>query len=209
VAAVAVTVDSGSARITSRNGNDVTASYPDLAVGITRDRTVVLDGEIVALDAGGLPDTPEQGGDRYAPRPSAAESLPACKSVSEHAGKPIVRSWGLPVAQGILAEDVDGALAAARTIGDTVVAKVSALALAHKTELGLVEIGIADDHAMAIVAERLLRLAGAGAGAGVVVAGPIDGILVEPMIADALEMVVGVIHDPDVGPVIMIGAGGT
>jgi acyl-CoA synthetase (NDP forming) len=84
---------------------------------------------------------------------------------------------------------------------------VSALALAHKTELGLVEIGIADDHAMAIVAERLLRLAGAGA--GVVVAGPIDGILVEPMIADALEMVVGVIHDPDVGPVIMIGAGGT
>jgi acyl-CoA synthetase (NDP forming) len=125
--------------------------------------------------------------------------------VSEHAGKPIVRSWGLPVAQGILAEDVDGALAAARTIGDPVVAKVSALALAHKSELGLVEIGIADDHAMAIVAERLLRLAGAGG----VVAGPIDGILVEPMIADALEMVVGVIHDPDVGPVIMIGAGGT
>jgi bifunctional non-homologous end joining protein LigD len=64
VAAVAVTVDSGSARITSRNGNDVTASYPDLAVGTTRDRAVVLDGEIVALDAGGLPDIPEQGGDR-------------------------------------------------------------------------------------------------------------------------------------------------
>jgi acyl-CoA synthetase (NDP forming) len=205
VAAVAVTVDSGSARITSRNGNDVTASYPDLAVGITRDRAVVLDGEIVALDAGGLPDTPEQGGDRYAPQPSAAESLPACGSVSEHACKPIVRSWGLPVAQGILAEDVDGGPCGGPHHRRPSLAKVSALALAHKTELGLVEIGIADDHAMAIVAERLLRLAGAG----VVVAGPIDGVLVEPMIADALEMVVGVIHDPDVGPVIMIGAGGT
>ena len=47
----------GSVRLTSRNGNDLTASYPELEVlssCVTED--VVLDGEIVALDRGGRPD---------------------------------------------------------------------------------------------------------------------------------------------------------
>jgi bifunctional non-homologous end joining protein LigD len=44
-------------RLTSRLGNDVTLGYPDLAgVGaVTGGRPVLLDGEIVALDAGGRP----------------------------------------------------------------------------------------------------------------------------------------------------------
>lgn len=47
----------GAVRLTSRLGNDVTAGYPELAgVGaLTGGRPVLLDGEIVALDAGGRP----------------------------------------------------------------------------------------------------------------------------------------------------------
>ena len=41
-------------RITSRNGNDVTASYPELA-HVGDGRSLLLDGEIVAMDAQGLP----------------------------------------------------------------------------------------------------------------------------------------------------------
>ena len=46
----------GSVRLTSRNGNDLTASYPELAAlsGCVAE-DVVLDGEIVALDQGGRP----------------------------------------------------------------------------------------------------------------------------------------------------------
>lgn len=47
----------GSVRLTSRNGNDLTASYPELAAlsgAVAED--VVLDGEIVALDRSGRPD---------------------------------------------------------------------------------------------------------------------------------------------------------
>jgi bifunctional non-homologous end joining protein LigD len=40
----------------SRNGNDVTGGYPDLVAGIPTERPMVLDGEIVALDAAGRPD---------------------------------------------------------------------------------------------------------------------------------------------------------
>lgn len=50
-----VVVHRGETTVWSRNGNDVTASYPDLLLHETLDRDVVLDGEIVALDASGVP----------------------------------------------------------------------------------------------------------------------------------------------------------
>ncbi|MPV36173.1 ATP-dependent DNA ligase [Georgenia subflava] len=53
-----VEVEGGQIRLTSRNGNDVTKLYPDLAdVGVCLDgvASAVLDGEIVALDGRGRP----------------------------------------------------------------------------------------------------------------------------------------------------------
>lgn len=47
-----VTVSGGVVRVTSRNGNDVTASFPELGVLAVLDRDVVLDGELVALTDG-------------------------------------------------------------------------------------------------------------------------------------------------------------
>jgi bifunctional non-homologous end joining protein LigD len=44
-------------RLTSRNGNDVTLGYPELAgVGLGAGHRLLLDGELVALDPGGRPD---------------------------------------------------------------------------------------------------------------------------------------------------------
>ncbi|MEV4709331.1 non-homologous end-joining DNA ligase [Actinoplanes sp. NPDC049316] len=50
-------VEGGGVRLQTRNGNDVTAAYPELAglPELTGDRPVVLDGEIVALDPAGRP----------------------------------------------------------------------------------------------------------------------------------------------------------
>lgn len=45
----------GSARLLSRNGNDLTVTYPELATVELPGRDAVLDGEIVALDASGRP----------------------------------------------------------------------------------------------------------------------------------------------------------
>ncbi len=52
-----VAVDAGTVRLTSRNGNDVTGSYPEL-VGLAGalPGPALLDGEVVALDAHGRPD---------------------------------------------------------------------------------------------------------------------------------------------------------
>ncbi|MGN7798452.1 ATP-dependent DNA ligase [Leifsonia sp. 22587] len=48
----------GQLRLTTRNGNDVTVTYPDLAglVGLAGDHDLVLDGEIVTLNPKGRPD---------------------------------------------------------------------------------------------------------------------------------------------------------
>jgi len=56
---VLVAVEGGRARITTEDGTDVTSSYPDVrtlgpVLGTTQ---VLLDGEIVALDDAGRPDT--------------------------------------------------------------------------------------------------------------------------------------------------------
>jgi len=49
--------EGGTVRLFSRNGVDITVSYPELAaIARTVDRDVVLDGEIVALDKRGRPD---------------------------------------------------------------------------------------------------------------------------------------------------------
>ncbi|WP_190232955.1 non-homologous end-joining DNA ligase [Streptomyces avicenniae] len=55
---LAVSAD-GKARLTSRNGNDFTPAYPEVAGGAAEaldGRAAVLDGELVALGAGGRPD---------------------------------------------------------------------------------------------------------------------------------------------------------
>jgi len=52
-----VDIRDGEATLTSRNGNNLTAAYPELAIlGRSVDGDAVLDGEIVALDAKGRPD---------------------------------------------------------------------------------------------------------------------------------------------------------
>lgn len=53
-----VAVADGRAQITSRLGNDVTAGYPEVsAAGLGGGRSLLLDGELVALDAAGRPDS--------------------------------------------------------------------------------------------------------------------------------------------------------
>ncbi|GAA5167970.1 MULTISPECIES: acetate--CoA ligase family protein [Amycolatopsis] len=125
--------------------------------------------------------------------------------LSEAAGKRLLRSWGLPVVDGRLAVSADEAAAAARELGFPVVLKVSAAGLAHKTELGLVDVGIGDEAELRAAAARML----AATEANVHGDGQVDGLLVEPCLDGGLEMSVGLLRDPSVGNVVVVGAGGT
>lgn len=53
---VLVDVRDGVVRMTSRNDNDVTAAWPDLATPPLGDRDLMVDGEVIALNERGVPD---------------------------------------------------------------------------------------------------------------------------------------------------------
>src|SRR5213075_310743 len=73
--------------------------------------------------------------------------------------------------------------------------------IAHKSDAGLVLLGIEDESALA-EAVPLLRRRCESAGA------PLEGFLVARQVTGGIEMVLGVQRDPEMGPVVMVGAGG-
>jgi acyl-CoA synthetase (NDP forming) len=102
----------------------------------------------------------------------------------------VLAAYGVPLVRERLKETVDEAIAAARELGYPVVVK-TARAGAHKTELGGVALGLADEEAVRSAAERI---------------GP--PLLVQPMVSGAAEFLAGVVQDPVFGPLVAFGPGG-
>jgi acyl-CoA synthetase (NDP forming) len=122
---------------------------------------------------------------------------------NEAEAKRILAEAGVPMVPERAAATVDDALAAAREIGFPVVLKLLSPDILHKSEIGGVLLGIADEAALRDgFATLLTRAAERAPGARV------DGVLVAKQVAGAVEMAVGVVRDPVFGPVVMVGLGG-
>ncbi|MFM7060013.1 MAG: acetate--CoA ligase family protein [Actinomycetes bacterium] len=121
-------------------------------------------------------------------------------TLSEAASKELLRRHGVPFAPEVVAHSVDDAVAAARTVGLPAVLKLNGDGIAHKTERGLVRLGLATEDAVATAAAELLAAAT-----------PEDGpvsLLVAPMLRGTRELIAGLLTDPQFGPVVMLGVGG-
>jgi acyl-CoA synthetase (NDP forming) len=121
-------------------------------------------------------------------------------TLSEAASKQLVAAYGVPVLDERTAVDPDGAVAAADALGFPVVVKLCGAAIAHKTERGLVRLGLSDAPAVRAAATELLAAAG-----------PDDGaveLLVAPLVRGARELIAGLVRDPQFGPCVMFGVGG-
>jgi acyl-CoA synthetase (NDP forming) len=122
--------------------------------------------------------------------------------LSEADSLDLLRAAGLRVVASTTAADVEEAVLAARGFGVHVALKLDAAGLAHKSDLGGVVLGLRDDDAVREAASRLLAL---GRRHGLAV----RGLLVEPMMPAGLELIVGMRRDPQFGPVVLVGLGGT
>jgi acetate---CoA ligase (ADP-forming) len=121
----------------------------------------------------------------------------------EYIAKGLLAKAGIPVPRGELVRDLQAAHQAAARIGYPVALKAQAAALAHKSDVGGVALGLADAAALAQGWHRLH--------ADISQARPdlvLDGVLVEAMAAPGLELILGARRDPDWGPVLLIGLGG-
>jgi acyl-CoA synthetase (NDP forming) len=139
------------------------------------------------------------------PAPAAAPANDRLPSgvIPEFAAKKILADAGIPVPRAALAKNLNDAQPAATQIGYPVVLKAQSAALSHKSDVGGVALGIADDASLANAWRKLH--------ADIAKARPdlqLDGVLIEAMTRPGVELILGARNDPDWGPSLTVGLGG-
>jgi acetate---CoA ligase (ADP-forming) subunit beta len=120
--------------------------------------------------------------------------------LSEAASKQLLAAFGVPFPPEQVVGSADDAVGAADALGYPVVVKLGGEGLAHKTERGLVRLGLGSAEQVREAASALLATAR-----------PEDGdvhLLVAPMLRATRELIAGLHRDPQFGMTVMLGVGG-
>jgi acetate---CoA ligase (ADP-forming) len=124
-------------------------------------------------------------------------------TLSESESTRLITAWGVPVAQELRVDSAEAAVEAARTIAYPVALKVDSPAILHKTEADVIRLGLRDtaqvQAAFAEVMANAVRNAPDAA---------TSGVLVQEMVSDGVEVIVGVSYDAQLGPMLLFGTGG-
>jgi acyl-CoA synthetase (NDP forming) len=123
--------------------------------------------------------------------------------LTEFESKRLLAAAGLPVTREELVHTADEAVAAARRIGFPVALKVQSPELMHKSDVGALALGLTGDEDVRCTFQRLAsdvsrRRPDAR----------IDGVLVQEMVSDGVEVLLGMKRDSSFGPVVVVNPGG-
>jgi acetate---CoA ligase (ADP-forming) len=113
--------------------------------------------------------------------------------LSEAEALAMLADYGIPVARTLIANDLEGVLGAAESLGYPVALKTATAS--HKTELGGVALGLEDGDALEAAYHEMTGRLGPAA-------------TVQEMVEPGVEMALGVVRDPQFGPLVMVAAGG-
>jgi acyl-CoA synthetase (NDP forming) len=141
---------------------------------------------------------PGPGAETPGPGPATSE-----RALTYEQSRELLSAAGVHIPRESFVTSAQGAAEAAERIGGPVALKLSAPGLIHKTEVGGVRLGLrGGEQAAAAFAEMASpgRLASFGIEA--------DGVFVQEMVADGLDLLVSVHDDEVFGAVLTIGAGG-
>src|SRR6185436_16268256 len=131
------------------------------------------------------------------PRPAAPSRL-----LDEAASLALLAERGVPVARHRLCRSEAEARDAFVALGsEPVVVKGCSDEASHKSELGLVRVGVRDADAVA-AAYRDMQAAARAAGVA------LSGVLVAELVRGQRELMIGARLDPVFGPVVLVGDGG-
>jgi acetate---CoA ligase (ADP-forming) len=125
------------------------------------------------------------------------------RTLTEREAKSALALYGVPVVGERLARSVDDAANAADALGYPVVLKVESPDLPHKTEAGVVALNLRNTDEVRAAYRTIMAKASA-----VTPPPHINGVLVQTMIPQGIEMVVGARIDPLFGPLVVVGLGG-
>lgn len=121
--------------------------------------------------------------------------------LNEAESKRLFARFDIPSTREIVAATPDKAAEAARTLGDKVVLKILSREVLHKSEAGGVAVGVAPEDVAATcmrMAERFVKATQRAP----------EGFLVQELVPDGVELILGFHRDAQLGPVILLGMGG-
>jgi acetate---CoA ligase (ADP-forming) len=125
------------------------------------------------------------------------------QTLTEREAKEVLALYGVPVVGERVAQSVDEAVNAAGSLGYPVVLKVESPDLPHKTEAGVVRLNLRDADEVRAAYQAVMAKANA-----VTPPPRINGVLVQKMMPQGIEIVVGARIDPLFGPLVVVGLGG-
>jgi len=110
-------------------------------------------------------------------------------------GLALLSDYGVPVVASVRADTLEDAIAAAEGIGFPVAVKTASPGVQHKSDVGGVRLGIDDSPSLEDAYTDLERRLG-------------PQVTVAPMAPPGVEIALGMVRDPQFGPLVLVGAGG-
>lgn len=123
--------------------------------------------------------------------------------LNEAASKALLTCYGLPVTREKLVRDAADAAVFASEIDGPVALKIQSSDIPHKTEAGALRLGVQGEEAVCRGFEEVMAAARSYRPDA-----RIDGVLVQEMVTEGHEMLLGISRDPVFGPVLAVGFGG-
>ncbi|MBM4263108.1 MAG: acetate--CoA ligase family protein [Deltaproteobacteria bacterium] len=136
------------------------------------------------------------------PFPQTHSKLPA-GILGAEASFALFAEFNIATAPTVLARSADQAAAAAEKMGYPVVLKVESAEITHKSDVGAVILKLANSAAVREAYARINEQVRAK-----VPTAKVDGVVVQKMAGEGIEMILGVKRDPLFGPVVLCGLGG-
>jgi 3-hydroxypropionyl-CoA synthetase (ADP-forming) len=122
------------------------------------------------------------------------------KVITEESSKEILSEYGIKVPQYALVTSSDEAVKKSKEIGFPLVAKIVSADILHKTDVGGVKVGLrSEDEVKKAFDDMYHRLKEKF---------DVKGVLLEKMVPNGVELIIGLQNDSQFGPSIMVGLGG-
>lgn len=117
--------------------------------------------------------------------------------------KKIIEKYGVKFADSRLAKSVEEAMIVANSMGYPVALKIVSNEISHKTDVGGVAVGVANDHELQESFRKIM-----GSVKRKMPRAKMQGMLVQKMVGDGVNVLIGGKKDPQFGQVVAFGLGG-
>ncbi|WP_416841400.1 acetate--CoA ligase family protein [Haloferax sp. DFSO52] len=124
-------------------------------------------------------------------------------TLSEFESKTVLAEYDAPVTPFELAKTAEEAVEIADGFEKAVAMKIASPDIVHKTEAGGIKLGVEGEQSARDAFDQIRTNASEYDPSA-----RIEGVLVSPMVPNGIELLVGVVDDPEIGPVVTCGIGG-